>query len=573
MDQETATQKSLLALTRISNYYLNQDHLLTLSSELKTQALLAFVSITGDILYYFPASKYSGNAALWLQVSYEAGTLTASLVVLYNATEFFFQFRRSEHIPPELQDILVTIPKWQQGLKNSFIGLGSMVSSIPLAAVVFGYHPAGEPLWLLSLHAGLILFDNTVLHFLPFYLVMRTPLYRFPTIPFEKLFEYMQYCRLNEHQKEIFLKNQRQLAIHLQLKQLVMGSLTRAKNRILLEDFSFDVKHGGYKINPGNVVKLLTGNKEKENNLNNLLALAEYGNAQLPSKELIPYQPSRLHTFFSYVNSSLRYASYCAGAIWVAASCSGYLAEPIKELKTFTGNDAAAYALPAPSLYFFGVILVFFGGNALKDIYNYITSWGENTAKIPLEIKLYPKTFLLLMLANFYLSPFSFAAAEQLVIDNFSDEFWDFIRPTLIYFARTGIPFLSVTAIMDFYKIILKKFAFHFGGDETKMIAQANSMIEQLINGIWLMKGEILQEDLTYLDDDSLTKLTTLTREEFDEMIKLENSQGSIQEEEQPLLVEPKTGAWCCCFPRERKSSISEVSKKPERNTASTYTA
>lgn len=127
--------------------------------------------------------------------------------------------------------------------------------------------------------------------------------------------------------------------------------------------------------------------------------------------------------------------------------------------------------IASPSIYFLSVLTAFFGGNALPNTYNYLFSWKSDEVKIPLECKLYPKTFMLLIVVSAYLSGFSYAAAAvELIEDNFVGKEWDTWRDYLIWLSKTGMPFLSMTPMIDFYRIAINKLVLYCGQGETNML-------------------------------------------------------------------------------------------------------
>ncbi len=118
------------------------------------------------------------------------------------------------------------------------------------------------------------------------------------------------------------------------------------------------------------------------------------------------------------VNNFLRKMIYIPGAAWVIFACAGFWDGTLNEMVELTGNRIEGTIVSAPSIYYLGVLLAFFGGNALQNSYDYLTAWQDDTVKIPMSFKLYPKTSVLLIIISMYLSAFSYSAGAQLINDN-----------------------------------------------------------------------------------------------------------------------------------------------------------
>ncbi len=103
------------------------------------------------------------------------------------------------------------------------------------------------------------------------------------------------------------------------------------------------------------------------------------------------------------------------------------------------GNEIITGLLVGPSVYFFTVLLSFFGYSFTTQFYDFMVHWGKDTPKLPLEFKLYPKVFSFLMVINMYIAFYSYAAAEELVHDTFIEGLFTEVRPIFIWFARSGI--------------------------------------------------------------------------------------------------------------------------------------
>ena len=122
-----------------------------------------------------------------------------------------------------------------------------------------------------------------------------------------------------------------------------------------------------------------------------------------------------------------------------------------KGMAEYTGDSVSAAVISAPSIYCFGVLLAFFGGNALQNSYDYLTAWKDDSVKIPMPFKLYPKTAVLLIMISMYLSVFSSADDAQLINDNFKIIF-------IFFVSRNVLSFKDIFSIIIHLRLIRYEF-------------------------------------------------------------------------------------------------------------------
>jgi hypothetical protein len=502
------------------------------------QVLLVFVCVSGASLYAMPANEYAknygsplaGDTLLARQINYIGGTCIPALVVLYNATDIFFAIRRNESIPEELKDLLnFPLSDTQKKLEDAGIFLGSAISAVPLMMVSFAYPlplPINPIVSKISM-GSIIEIDNTVLHFLPLKLAMMYPIYRLPILPVEWL---IKVCR----EKKIELPNEEAEMI----RRAIINFLQRAQNSLLLKKSRFKIYYYEWKFEKENIVSL-----------QDLIEEFPIDNFILASSR------SKIHDGLGMLSGVL-----VAG--WVWSSCIGYLASTFNQTFTWMGESLGwTLAIVALPLYFMTVLLTFLGYGAGKEQYEFITNWGPQVPKLPLEFKLYPKVFTLVMAFNIYIALYSYAAAEELIRDNFKVAIWDGMRDPLIWLCRSGVSYFGLFAIKEFTKTILRKIAIHWGQGDTQMAAKVMMELEQLMSVMALVKPEVLIESKQSLEDKGILKERNFSEETEETALipKLKRPQG---------MCEWLTSK--CCFWRTAQSSPKIVPRNlliaPTRN-------
>ncbi len=507
-DNETSAEGGLhitpdqaSAIEVLSDYYLNPDNLPALKSEKRKQLAMLAVALSGAPLYAIPADHYSTRVFgdnLGLRINYIIGTCTPALVVLYNSTDIFLMIRANSRIPAALNQVLKQpVSSQQNKLNDALIILGSALSAMPLTVISMAYPIPNLPLPVVILMAAAVQFDNTVLHFLPIQLALSNPLYRLPFLPFE--FFYKRFIKTvpdDKTQQEMLKSREKKAVIFNQNKGAFLGTIGLVRKNISLHGFKFDFSTLQYQVVIPNEVLRVARNTH-QSGLAKLTKVMTYVTPYV-SKPIPSYKPA------------LSKVLYGVGAFWVISSCSGYLAATVTQLTALTRNLGAGIALSAPSVYFLTVLFAFFGGNALNGTYDYLTAWDEDDVKIPMEFKLYPKISAVLMLFSLYLAAFSYAAADELIQDNYNEDEIDGLFSVLVWLAQTGVPFLSLTAMIGFSRRMLGKAALHYGDDDIKAVAELDGMLEGLQMGTGFVSGEDFTASLENLTPDELETLTQM---------------------------------------------------------------
>ncbi len=486
------------ALSSVIKYYLDGKGHPRLPKVLLDQFQLSLVALTGAGLYGEASDNYAVSIGSELagRINYIVCTCVTALVVLYNSTELFLVMRRAENIPKELVPYLTNSTIGiKKALEDIAIFTGAAISALPLAAVSFMYPIPGFSKKLLAIQGVIVLIDNTILHLFPLKLALSEPLYRLPSLPFEFIIQRIMTCRLSVEEKE---KRQLQAQINLHYNAIIqrfVGHLDLAQKRLSI--YMKEVK--------GDIAEI---KKSHPHDTELLVALLDHLRCTAFSE--------RPRATLDNVRNILRTMSYLPGALWVMSSCAGFLAAPINEMTELTGSSAIGAMISTPPIYFLGVLLAFFGGNALQNTFDYFTDWKDEAVKIPMSFKLYPKTATLLIIISTYLALFSYAAGAQLINDNFKGDL-EFLRPHLLILAETGLSFLSFTAMIDFFNNTLNKFAQYSNHDDAGMVIKLFSEFDQIKNTIPKMKPSLLLESLALQNKKQLKTLLNIREEETDQ--------------------------------------------------------
>lgn len=500
-------------LNAVSQYYLvdKKGHMSSKDLIIR-QGILFAVAVSGAGLYATAADAYaiSEHADTAGRINYMVSTCIPALVVLYNSTELYLNMRDAERIPEAMSRYLVhSVSPIQKKLETIAIWTGAAISALPLAAVSYMYPIPGLPKAALLFQGGVVLLDNTILHLFPIKLAFSQPLYRSISLPFEFLIQEIRNCLLSQEEKE---KKQFQVEIdqlYSMIKHAIKAHFSLTRKHLNIYGIPFSKQ--GF-INEAGIA-IRDAEMNYPNALELLTVLLQRLNARAPEQAIVSS---------NHLRGLLRKAIYLPGAFWVISSCIGYLAAPINEMTYITGSPALGVTLAAPPIYFLGVLLAFFGGNALQNTFDYLTDW--NAVKIPVSFKLYPKTAVLLVIISMYLSAFSYAAGAQLINDNFKGDL-EFLRPYLLFLAKTGLSFLGFTAMVDFFNNALSKFGQYGGSEDTQTVIQLSEALSQMENSIQLMKPELLLESLSDIsieqfknilnikDNNNLNKFSSLFRQ------------------------------------------------------------
>jgi len=509
------------ALNTVVKYHLDGKGRTRLSLELLKQSGLFVVSIFGVMFYYVPAKAYAESICAdpdykeipcdFFIINHLTGTLLVAGGVLMTATNAFFDQINAEFIPPSLINYLKYPLSYKHKIaENIVIFTGSFIASVPFIILSITNPIPGLPKEIVVLQSMIIGLTNTLLHLLPFKLVLKNHWYRIPFLPFEFVVQKISHQFLSEEKKQEKELHKKLNHYYSLVKQRMIDRLDQALKLLSIYGFNFSVCGSTNCI----AKDMRDIQKQDSSPLQLLTQLLHYIHQISPNP--IHYTPSKLNNIF-------RKLIYFSGASWVILACSGFEIGTFSEINRLTGNLVSGSILSAPSIYCLGVLLAFFGGNALQNSYDYLTAWQYDSIKIPVEFKLYPKTSVILIIISTYLSFFSYAAGAQLIDDNFTGEL-EFLRPHLLQFmlkvSQTGLIFLGSTAMIDFVKRVLGKFEQYGYNEDTRTVACIFESFRQMKSSIQLFKPDLLLSSLADTDEDQLKSILNLQREKDREELK-----------------------------------------------------
>lgn len=548
MEQDNQAPSIEIPVGAIINYYLAGKGLRSRAEEAAIQFLLIAVAVTGGGLYFQPSKKYAdehgaayaGSSQLEKEINYILGTIITALAVLYNSTDIFFKMLKAQQIPKELENYLFSSTNRAKILS---IIIGAFFSSVPLILVSFAYPFAIESqalsIAIQTLFAGVVGIDNTILHFLPFMLAFQHRIFRFPIVPFELMYEYYQKYRAKKLGLEQPQPNPEAEAI----RTKVIAVLQYAHTKVLLDN-EFHLLGYTCKIPYAfrKEMQLSIKNEPLTFNSNSLT-----GSDHL--KLLATQYPLPSNTNFQTPSCGYNFLKQAVGglsAAWIWSTCAGYIVGPVNQFYGWTGHLWLAGLLSAPSIYFLSVLLTYLGYHFGKTNFEYVTSWGENDVKVPLEFRLSPIIFTLSLAGNIYLNLYGYAAAEQLIIDNFTNEFMKFISPFFIWATRTGVPFVGVNSVLSLTRALIQKYATYFGTNETKFVARLTASIEQAIMAMMAAKPDALLQSKKYL------QVIGIVEPDKDQALKTESMEKTgvlpAKSPDWKEQISHGIGFWCPCL-------------------------
>lgn len=506
-------------LSVVLNYHFKGEGQVSLTREIAKQSGLFVVSILGVIFYYVPAKAYA--ASICVDPSYKnipcdffvfnhlTGTLLVAGTILMNATNAYLDQQNAAHIPLKLVNYLkYSLTTKQKKAKDVMTLVGSLIASMPFPVLSL-VNSTGLPVVLEILQALTIWMTNTFLHLLPVDLAFSNIGYRLPFLPIEILVQQLSNALLSAEEKQEKELQEQIDQLYLMIKQRLINHLDLAQR--LLSIYGFRSTGCDYAVKND----ICDIKKSTLPPIQLLVQLLDRLHQMSPDRAILP--TSRVNNFF-------RKVVYFPGASWVILACAGFWGGTFNEMTHLTGSPISAGVISAPSIYCFGVLLAFFGGNALQSSYDYLTAWKDDSVKIPMAFKLYPKTSILLIMISMYLSAFSYAAGAQLINDNFNDKL-EFLRPYLLDLAKTGLTFLGFTAMIDFFNNVLSKFAQYGGAEDASTVIQLFEALNQMKNSVHLMKPDRLMSSLSTIDAGQLQSIFNIREEKDREEINCKLSE------------------------------------------------
>ena len=345
--------------------------------------------------------------------------------------------------------------------------------------------------------AAIILFDNTVLHFLPVKLMLTQKIWRVPFLPFEYLgkwlFSKCKECGVSLDQKQVNAFAAVKAQDHMQLRMALMTRLQQAKQKLMRDsllpvrmDIQWDVRLPAA-----------------------LESLSTSATPLIPLLDIMAYHEGpRLHfTINPILNTVLQLATTVVGALWLWACATGYYASPLNQFYAWTESYLAAGLITALPIYSLSVLLGFFGEIFVGQAYSYLSTWGDNVTKIPMEMKLAPKLFILCMAFNGAMLGGSYAAAAELVHSQVTYEWAQPLIPFLLSCAYSGISYAGFMATRDFIFSMMGKIAQHFPTGNWSKLMKASEKINQMANAYLYMDGDKLEDELSAMSVDQRKQL------------------------------------------------------------------
>jgi|GEM_PF-7071544 len=505
----------ILSVEGLLEYYLSDEKSLPKTSKMiGEQIILWTVSLSGAPLYAIPADDYAvshyDEDNLALRIYIILSTCIPCIAVLYNSTVYFLEFHRKEEIPSVLSEVLQSPMTANEKLLKKFtLGIGSVLSAVPLAAISVLYPIPGFPEWFRWFQAAVVGIDNALLHFLPIELAFQNPIYRFPFLPFEYTWKCLHHQSLKAKEAEA--------ARYQSIRTLLINVLASAKKALEVDAVTLNFKGLSSRINlPDDLQRQtfiqLSGTKAME-------ALLKYGAAH----RFLESDKS-----FSLLKHPVTLRTVeMIGSLWLLAGSAGYFAAPINGMQAITGDEVTGLLLSSVSVYFFAVLIAFFGKSALRGLYDYLTQWDNIQAKIPLPLKLNPVFSLFFLLSLVPMSVFTYASAVQLIEDNLGTSL-AFARSALVDISMSSLILLCVSAMIDFYCIVSNLQTLHFGKkNDAQWVVELSARIDELMNGIQHVKGQLLAGWVKTLDNDLKQRVLDIS----DDMLVSESD-----DEESPLL-------------------------------------
>lgn len=507
-------------LDRLFEHYMGQVSVGSRGTFNRQEAAKLALELTGGSagVYYWPsADNYAKNKAAWLRYSLILGNTTTGVLFLINATDQFLEHEFQEwSTPTDLADILQFPDKKGLFRKELKVLLGSATCAIPFAISAY-FFPLpgcrGSCLGVAVTHSEA---SNTILHAISWGLIL-TPAfwyYRLPLLPFTWSYRKYKFSQLSEKEKQIVLLNQQIESIYQKYRDLLTEFYNKAVSKIFTDQVNAQIDNSPDRRK---AIELIPQMKSIEG-----IAELAYGDTQESSEPIQPHS-SRLWCLCHATHSLLlNGGAKFIGSIFMIAGTIGWIGNPFyllsEDLDRSTAESIIFGILPAYSM---GVLSAFYGSIFVDRFYRFLTtSWDDPRDKLPVEVKLYPKSFLLFTLINAYLSFFSYATAEALIDKIFGSAMWDAFRPHLQNNAYPAMQLLSFMALQDLFVLYARKMAASFGSDDNKILAQLQIQSSCIPQRIQQVKGDVLMSRLRECKEELLTHHLKINPEKLSQDIE-----------------------------------------------------
>lgn len=453
---------------KLIEYHLGKvNHQPTFCNVIVVQTGLMFCSLAG-LLYAAPAYAYRAkDEERYLNV---VGTCHMAVLICYVAADMFFRMHLAKQWPDKELDGIVAAPLtndefWRQ---NAIIGLCAAISAIPYVTTAYTNPPAEVSLgWLLA-YAAFVLVAEAVLHFLSVKLTLDHPFYGL--LP-RKVTQLLNYLR--GHKKSSSELQNIEDAKSLKSKQEHLERRIKISSGELLASF---------------VPSL--GQVE-------IVKLSEFLNKSSVEQfaVLLNVKQSVENSWPAYIENTAR----VLGAATVLGACLGYAANPFLLFMDETNSWWKALLCTFFPLYFFGVLLAYFGDEYGKRILNEFALlienigrlWRGEALKLPLIYRLYPiTTFLLIFAVNIPLLIYSPAAAEEMTQLAFKSVVSPEVMTILQVLVKLGTFILAWYAPLDFQQLMLKYVTQYIRTDNMQKIILLAARIEALAEDMLQLSEE-----------------------------------------------------------------------------------
>ncbi len=499
------------------HYHINENHLPDGYAVFRKEAILLLLGL-GGLNYVFIA--YQNGSTFAIKVIDTVTTAILGLEVLYISGLIYYNIKiQPQYVDPNLQKIIQS-PLTKEAFFREMVGQGILAtaSAVPLATTLFDadLEIFKENPWVFWLAFSFILAVNAAMHLVPIELTQRDKFYGFLFHQLTRLWHWASCYQLSEAEKK--------RTDQLNARAVALG-----------------------KINP-------VLNNAKENFLH---VLAYENNDEIQAK-LQCYQtsPEKLlqDMLACYIatpplNPGARKAARILGGGFVSVACLGYAANPYLVFRNdFSFSIEAAVAMTAMPIYFFMVLMTFFGDGmgvrvlenmlSLRDVVSRQASIQE---KLPTVAKLYPQAFVILMAGIAFIMAFAGAPGREMMKMAFEEIFPAWLMIIMMGVVDIGIGMLLGGFVaFDFAMIMLNHYAQYQGAEPVKSVAIVKAKIEALLRDFDRINPEFAETLKTYV-------------------------QNFIPSTEAQIDFREKTygSNYCCCFyPKTRNHSEAGIAQR-----------
>ncbi len=459
-DKDEVTQE----LETLFAYHLSENHLASSRSIILQQLALLSLALVG-LLYATPAAE---NAKTETEAILNIiGTCFTACIVPCAATISFYNMHVApQYVPDELKDILSPPLTPEEYLRqNIIIGFFSLLSAVPFATVTFAFKlPIDFSLFIVFI--AYVLIANTLLHFLPVKLTLQHPVYGALPRFFHNTALYFMGHKLSEVDiLALAKKNERNQSV-----SAAISILKNAKAHFL-----------------SSLIDDLDTAKDK--------LTAHQSIDSLLSEILSCYKDSPTLSDQAIISARVM------GVVIVCLSCLGYLANPYLVFRDkFHFSPWAAALCTTPPMYFFGILLAFFGDTFGQRLLADIALQGPSVIKLSVIAKLYPKMITLLSAINLSLVYFSAAAAKEMMRIAFEKILPVWAMTALYVVAHLGIGLIAWYTPLDYEKILLSYCAQYGHEEPHKSIMVFKAQFEALLHDLNRLKPEFSNALIEYVN-------------------------------------------------------------------------